>query len=217
MRKHNGGVLEEALSLGNSKDGIFHEESTLRDRIGHNMRQFILLFTLDLRKSTKRALLRGHWYSLSDLCGDARETLNSVQRRRAFRILERQGFLKHRVEMVNGTKRMIFRLTEKGIALQERFTDEAKIERLLSEAPKSSTKDSQMHAISWDIPEALRKKRALFRYFVRSVGYRLLHKSFFVGNINATDLFIKAAQVLQIDKYIHCGVFRHTIYEGSAL
>jgi hypothetical protein len=151
---------------------------------------------------------------LKDSGVESLEIINAVQRRRAFRLLEKQGYLYRKVSIVDGRKVVAFKFTERGLMLQEQFSDQSKLERLAHDASITKNSDGRTHVISWDIPEALRKKRALFRHFVKSLGFHLLHKSFFIGNSNVAEFFAKAARMLEIEKYIHCGIYQSTVFQG---
>lgn len=213
-RVHDERYLEQALGLGNRKEHSFHSEEELRGRIGHNMKAFLMAYCLGAGRKVRASTLKRQWYVLKGAGSEALEIISSVQRRRAFLLLERQGCLYRSVSTESGKKIITFKFTEKGLALQERYSDEAKLERLSSDAVSGSVRDSKVHVVSWDIPEALRRKRALFRHFVRSLGFRLLHKSFFIGDINVVNFLAKAARLLDIEKFIHCGIYQSTVYAG---
>lgn len=215
--KNSDVELEQVLKLGNSSGGSFYTEDPLRGRIGHNMKAFLLAYCIDLGRKARPNTLRRQWHALKDAGAETREIINAVQRRRAFKLLEKQGYLYRTTAIEDKKKIVIFKFTEKGISLQERFSDESKLERISREATAVDHFDDRTHIISWDIPEALRKKRALFRHFVKRLGFRLLHKSFFIGKVNVAEFIAKAARLLEIDRYIHCGIYQSTLYHGVAV
>jgi hypothetical protein len=200
--------LIKALGSGNRQGNSFHEEDTLRGRIGHNMKIFLMAYCVDLGKKSRPSTIRRQWHLLKEAGAETLSIISSVQRRRAFLLLERQGYIYRSVSTIAGKKRIAFKFTEKGLDLQRRYSDEALLSDLSREAIEKSLSDNRTYVVSWDIPEALRKKRALFRQFVRSLGFRLLHRSFFVGDINISAFLAKAAKLLEIDKFIHYGTFQ---------
>lgn len=206
--------LIKALRSGNGNGNSFHEEEVLRGRIGRNMKAFLMAYCVDLGRKSRPSTIRRQWHLLKEAGAETLNIINSVQRRRAFLLLERQGYIYRSISVVAGKKRIAFKFTEKGIEVQERYSDEARLSDLSGEAIGNGIRDRKTHVVSWDIPEALRKKRALFRHFVKSLGFRLLHKSFFVGDINVSTFFAKAAKLLDIEKYIHCGTYHPTVYQG---
>lgn len=204
--------LVRALKLGNSKGNSFHEEEAFRDRIGHNMKAFLMAYCVDLGKKPRPNTFRRQWHLLKEAGGGTLSIINSVQRRRAFLLLERQGYIYRTASVIGGKNMTAFKFTEKGIDLQERYSDEARLGDLSREAIGRGLRDDKKHVVSWDIPEALRKKRTLFRHFVRSLGFRLLHKSLFVGDINVSMFLVRAAKLLDIDMFIHCGTYQPASY-----
>lgn len=207
-------AMRDMLQSGNGSVSALHTEEVLRDRIGHNMKAFLLAYAMHAGRKARPSTLKQQWHALKGAGSETLKIISSIQRRRAFLLLERQGYLYRSVSMVEGKRMVAFKFTEKGLSLQERYADEAMLESLSKQGISESKCDDKTHIVSWDIPEALRQKRALFRYFAKSLGYRLLHKSFFVGEINASRFLARAAELLGIEKFIHCGVYSPTVYQG---
>ncbi len=203
--------LEHAIGLGNHGDGHFHVEEELRGRVGRNMKTFLMALFSGLDRRSRLGQVRAKWYALKGAGSEALDVLNSVQKRRAFVTLERQGYIRRSTSMKNGKKVIIFSLTEKGIALQNYYGDEEKMSRLAHDSIGKRVLDGKLRAISWDIPEALRKKRALFRDFVRSLGFRLIHRSFYIIDFDATSFISSASELLGIGRYIHFGFYKPSL------
>jgi hypothetical protein len=50
---YNSEFLENALKQGNNAEGSFHQEETIRNRIGHNMKTLLMAYCIDLGKKPR--------------------------------------------------------------------------------------------------------------------------------------------------------------------
>lgn len=104
--------------------------------------------------------------------------------------LQKNGF----VDRTGSKKKATWSLTRKGKLYLEENAD------ILADLPKE---DGLMRIITFDIPEKERGKRNWLRVQLTSFGYRVLHKSVWVGKRPIPKAVIKKLGELHLLPYIH--------------
>ena len=104
--------------------------------------------------------------------------------------LQRNGF----VERKGAKKKALWGLTRKGKLYLEENAD------ILTDLPKE---DGLTRIITFDIPEKERNKRNWLRVHLTACGYRMLHKSVWIGKRHLPKDVVKKLGELHLLPYIH--------------
>ena len=102
--------------------------------------------------------------------------------------------------LIKKSKSNKWQLTRKGISRKSKIIERAKISLPVNQY--STTQTSNWKIISFDIPESEKRKRAWLRGVLRRLGFKILHKSVWIGKADLPEKLIKDWQRLNLLSYI---------------
>jgi len=114
---------------------------------------------------------------------------------------EQQNEERQRLLYLKRKKWLLTKRTEKGLFVK--LSDEGKMEKLrrtLEKRPK--LKGGMVCLVMFDVPETARNSREAFRYFLKSVGFRLLQQSVWSSDRDVSEEVQRFVQDARIQKWV---------------